>query len=63
MRELCRVLRAAALLAGFASSLTAQGWIDPVRPNIQISTGRIERLRSAVQVTITGRVERVTVEE
>lgn len=63
MGGLCRVLGAAVLLAGSASSLTAQGWIDPVRPNIQINNGRVERLRSAVQVSITGRIARVTVEE
>ncbi len=58
------LLGAVALLASLSSSLVAQGWVDPVRPvpptNI---TGRIERLRSAVQVTVTGRVSRVTVEE
>ena len=56
---------AVALLAiTLASSLQGQGWVDPVRPvpptNI---TGRIERLRSTVQVSFTGRVARVTVEE
>jgi len=35
---------------------TAQGWIDHPR-------GAIEKVRSAVQVTVTGRVGRVTVEE
>ena len=53
-----------ALLATLASSVQAQGWVDPVRPvpptNI---TGRIERLRSTVQVSVSGRVARVTVEE
>jgi Ca-activated chloride channel homolog len=52
------------LVSTLASSITAQGWVDPVRPvpptNI---TGRIERLRSAVQVSVSGRVARVTVEE
>lgn len=38
----------------------AQGWIDPIRP---VPTGRIERIRSAVQVSVSGRVARVTVEE
>lgn len=60
-----RVLGAVALLASaLSSSLLAQGWVDPIRPvpptNI---TGRIERLRSAVQVSVSGRVARVTVEE
>ena len=55
---------AATLLGLLASGLQGQGWVDPVRPvpptNI---TGRIERLRSAVQVSVSGRVARVTVEE
>ena len=61
------VLRTAVLLCALASpvSLAAQGWIEPppgrlVPPN---AMGRIERLRSTVQVNITGRVARVTVEE
>jgi Ca-activated chloride channel family protein len=59
------ILGAITLLASaLAASLSAQGWVDPVRPvpptNI---TGRIERLRSTVQVSIAGRVARVTVEE
>ncbi|MEX2156460.1 MAG: VIT domain-containing protein [Gemmatimonadales bacterium] len=56
-----RVLGLAVVLIGtLSSSLLAQGWIDPIRP---IPNGRIERLRSTVQVTIAGRVARVTVEE
>jgi len=60
-----RVLGVAALLVGtLSSSLFAQGWVEPTRPvpptNI---TGRIERLRSTVQVSVAGRVARVTVEE
>jgi Ca-activated chloride channel family protein len=59
------MLGAVTLLVGaLASSLSAQGWVDPIRPipptNI---TGRIERLRSTVQVSVSGRVARVTVEE
>ncbi|HXO86393.1 MAG TPA: VIT domain-containing protein [Gemmatimonadales bacterium] len=58
------LLGAVTLLATLATSLPAQGWVDPVRPvpptNI---TGRIERLRSTVQVSVSGRVARVTVEE
>src|SRR5712671_7753148 len=48
-----------------SSALLGQGWIDPVRPpsGPQVSNGPIERLRSAVQVSISGRVARVTVEE
>src|SRR5205809_793300 len=58
-----RVLGAVALLCTLSSLLVAQGWIDPVRPVPQDLNGRVERLRSAVQVSITGRVARVTVEE
>ena len=59
-----RVLGVAALLVGtLSSSLFAQGWIDPIRPVPPMQNGRIERLRSAVQVSISGRVARVTVEE
>ena len=58
------LLGTVALLGLLASALQGQGWVDPVRPvpptNI---TGRIERLRSAVQVSVSGRVARVTVEE
>jgi hypothetical protein len=42
------------------AALAGQGWIDPIRP---LPTGRIEKLRSAVQVAVSGRVARVTVEE
>ena len=56
-----RVLGLAVLLVSTLScSLLAQGWIDPIRP---IPNGRIERIRSTVQVNIAGRVARVTVEE
>src|SRR4029077_16842034 len=60
-----RVLGAVALLGTLSTSLFAQGWIDPVRPvpPPQDLNGRVERLRSAVQVSISGRVARVTVEE
>jgi Ca-activated chloride channel family protein len=60
-----RVFGAAALLCTISSALPAQGWIDPVRPPSvpQVPNGPIERLRSAVQVSISGRVARVTVEE
>ncbi len=60
--QVSRVLGAAALLGALSSPILAQGWIDPVRPVPQ-NNGRIERLRSAVQVSISGRVARVTVEE
>ena len=42
------------------AGLAGQGWIDPIRP---MPSGRIEKLRSAVQVAVSGRVARVTVEE
>src|SRR5919201_1480276 len=58
-----RVLGAVALAGILASPVFAQGWIDPVRPIPQDPNGRVERLRSAVQVSISGRVARVTVEE
>src|SRR5437870_3101528 len=58
-----RVLGAVALLCTLSSPVYAQGWIDPRRPVPQDLNGRVERLRSAVQVSITGRVARVTVEE
>src|SRR3954468_9623565 len=58
-----RVLGVAALLGTFASVVSAQGWIEPVRSVPQNPAGPIERLRSAVQVSVTGRVARVTVEE
>src|SRR3954463_2186957 len=57
------VLGAALLLCALSSVSFAQGWIDPVRPVPPNVMGRIERLRSTVQVNITGRVARVTVEE
>src|ERR1700740_1255726 len=61
MSSLIKFGRAAcALLAIVPAALTAQGWIEPIRPN---PVSRIEKLRSAVQVTVTGRVARVSVEE
>src|SRR6266705_127537 len=58
-----RMLGAAALLSALSSPVRAQGWIDPVRPVPEVPNGPIERLRSAMQVSISGRVARVTVEE
>jgi Ca-activated chloride channel family protein len=59
-----RVLAAAVLLCTLSSGLLAQGWIDPVRPPVPpVQNGPIERLRSAVHVSISGRIARVTVEE
>lgn len=54
----------ALLASALAASVSAQGWVDPVRPVPPTNvTGRIERLRSTVQVSLSGRVARVTVEE
>src|SRR5438552_2184558 len=47
-------------LSRVALSVVAQGWIEPLRP---LPRGAIEKIRSAVQVAVTGRVARVTVEE
>ena len=60
-----RVLAAVVFLCTISAALAAQGWIDPVRPppGPPVSNGPIERLRSAVQVSISGRVARVSVEE
>src|SRR3989441_7282581 len=64
MRTLHRVWGVVALLAIiFSLPSSAQGWIDPIRPVPPNVMGRIERLRSAVQVSVTGRIARVTVEE
>jgi len=52
---------ALALAVTIAPTVRAQGWIDPIRP--VPSGGRIERIRSTVQVNVSGRVARVTVEE
>jgi Ca-activated chloride channel family protein len=62
MQMLGRALGLAVALATTISpAVRAQGWIDPIRP---VPTGgRIERIRSAVQVSVSGRVARVTVEE
>jgi len=58
---LCRTLAIAALLGvTISANVRAQGWIDPIRP---VPQGRIERIRSTVQVSVSGRVARVTVEE
>ena len=51
---------ALALLAALAARVPGQGWIEPIRP---LPRGAIEKVRSAVQVSVTGRVARVTVEE
>lgn len=53
-------LLAFALAASVAARASAQGWIEPIRP---LPRGGIERIRSAVQVAVAGRIARVTVEE
>ncbi len=64
MQTFRRALGLAVPLAVALSTVAvAQGWIDPIRPVLPQLPGRIERVRSAVQVTIGGRVARVTVEE
>jgi Ca-activated chloride channel homolog len=57
------LLVAAVAVLCAASPLGGQGWIDPVRPLPPDLNPRVERLRSAVSVSISGRVARVTVEE
>src|SRR6059036_3878793 len=53
-------LLAFALAGSVAARANAQGWIEPIRP---LPRGSIERIRSAVQVAVAGRIARVTVEE
>jgi len=47
------------------TAAVAQGWIEPIRPVLTPTAPRsgIEKVRSAVQVAVVGRVARVTVEE
>lgn len=55
---------AVTLAVTLSTAAFAQGWIEPPSPPLRpVPMGRIERLRSAVQVTVSGRVARVTVEE
>src|SRR5216117_3557985 len=57
----CRTALLAFALAGsVAARASAQGCIEPIRP---LPRGSIERIRSAVQVAVAGRIARVTVEE
>ena len=61
-----RTLVHAFLLAvALTTPLAAQGWIEPIGPTrpIPIPAGRVEKVRTAVQVAVSGRVARVTVEE
>ncbi len=49
-----------AVLTSLAPPLAGQGWIEPAHP---LPRGLIEKVRSAVQVSVTSRIARVTVEE
>src|SRR2546425_5981590 len=60
MLSLKRLPGLVAVLCPIALSVFAQGWIEPLRP---LPRGAIEKIRSAVQVAVTGRIARVTVEE
>ena len=56
-----RVIGAALLImAAAATQAKGQGWIDPIRPTPQWG---VVKVRTAVNVTVTGRVARVEVEE
>ena len=59
-----RTLAALLLLAGFAGSAQAQGWIAierPIRPGIV--SGSVVRVGTSVRTRITGRIAQVEVEE
>ena len=49
-----------AVLLAHVPALAGQGWIEPVRPG---PGWGIQKLRSAVSVTLSGRVANVIVEE
>jgi Ca-activated chloride channel family protein len=55
-----RTLVAVLSLGAVPASLQSQGWIEPSRP---IPTWGVAKLRSAVSVTLQGRIAQVTVEE
>ena len=63
MRPLVHRFGALWLAAALTTPLAAQGWIEPIVPIRPIPVGRVEKVRTAVQVAVTGRVARVTVEE
>jgi len=64
MLSLKRVIGVTLTLCGlFGSAAAAQGWIEPTRPIVMPTPGAVVKVRSAVQVTVLGRVARVTVEE
>src|SRR5207248_1267514 len=58
-----RLLGLACLLTAPLAPGAAQGWIEPIRPLPAFPRGAIVKVRSAVQVTLTGRAARVMVEE
>ena len=51
---------AAVAAIGIAGPVTAQGWIDPVRP---VPQWGVVKVRTAVNVRVSGRIARVEVEE
>ena len=54
---------ACALFLSLAPAVFAQGWIEPIRPVPTLPRGAIEKVQSAVKVSVTGRIARVAVEE
>src|SRR2546430_7842135 len=58
-----RLLGLVCLLTAPLAPGAAQGWIEPIRPLPTFPRGAIAKVRSAVQVTLTGRAAHVTVEE
>src|SRR6184192_1751570 len=63
MLSTSRLLGLACLLTAPLAPGAAQGWIEPIRPLPAFPRGAIAKVRSAVQVTLTGRAAHVTVEE
>jgi hypothetical protein len=66
MLSVARSSRLLCALALVAIPGAAQGWIEPsppIRPPLLFPRGTIEKVRSAAQVAVTGRVAHVTVEE
>src|SRR5207244_2882765 len=55
-----RLLGLVCLLTAPLAPGAAQGWIEPIRPLPAFPRGAIVKVRSAVQVTLTGRAARVT---
>src|SRR5436305_8211606 len=63
MLSTSRLLGLACLITVRLAQGAAQGWIEPIRPLPAFPRGAIVKVRSAVQVTLTGRAARVMVEE